>query len=133
MIHLVHAVFKKDNKIFAIKRNDKPLKGFYSLPGGRIEKETKEDALKRELKEELGIDVYVDQKDFLGKISYTGKNLDFTVFYFKINLEENKISLNKKEISGTKWLSIPDFCENLLKAGLNKESVNRLNVLLNSA
>ena len=35
---LAHCVFKKNGKVFAVERNDKPLKGIYSLPGGKIQK-----------------------------------------------------------------------------------------------
>jgi len=130
-MNLAHGIYKKENKVFTIKRNDKPLKGIYSLPGGKIQNESSKKALERELKEELGLKISLDEKDFIEQIDYRTKNLNFSVSYFKINFDENKIKPNKKEISEIKWMNTKEFCENLIKAGLNKKGVNKLSVLLN--
>lgn len=54
----------KDNKILLIKKNGGPYDGKLDLPGGTIEfNETIEEALIRELQEEVGIDV-IDYKLF---------------------------------------------------------------------
>lgn len=48
----------ENGKILLIKRRTMPEKGKWALPGGRIEDdETVEECLKREIKEELGIEV----------------------------------------------------------------------------
>jgi len=48
----------KDNSLLLIKKVGGPYDGKLDLPGGTIEfKETPEDTLKRELKEEVGIDI----------------------------------------------------------------------------
>jgi ADP-ribose pyrophosphatase YjhB (NUDIX family) len=54
-----------DGKIIAIKRGQEPQKGKLDLPGGFLDpKETAEDGLKREIKEELKIE--------LGELKYLG-------------------------------------------------------------
>ena len=56
----VGAVVVKDAKALIIKRGHEPRKGEWSLPGGRVELgETLVAALKREIKEETGLDVEV--------------------------------------------------------------------------
>jgi 8-oxo-dGTP diphosphatase len=56
----VGGVVVKDGKALVIKRGHEPRKGEWSLPGGRVELgETLVDALRREIKEETGLDVEV--------------------------------------------------------------------------
>lgn len=48
----------EDGKILLIKRAAEPFKGQWATPGGRIEDdESAEDCLKREMKEETGLEV----------------------------------------------------------------------------
>lgn len=57
----VRAVIIKDNKILLIKRTKKDSV-YWVIPGGAVEeKETNEEALKRECKEELGIDIQIKE------------------------------------------------------------------------
>ena len=51
------------NKILLIKRNTIPFKGYWALPGGRMEQgETIEQTIVREVKEETGLDVTIVRK-----------------------------------------------------------------------
>ena len=53
-----YGILIKDNKILLIKKNSGPYDGLLDLPGGTIEfKERPIDALKREFKEEVGINI----------------------------------------------------------------------------
>jgi 8-oxo-dGTP diphosphatase len=52
-----------ENKILLIKRNTKPFKGYWALPGGRMDLgETIEQTIVREVKEETGLDVAIMRK-----------------------------------------------------------------------
>lgn len=58
------AVVIRDNKLLVAKRSQEPLKGEWDFLGGYLQKgETPEQALKRELKEELGVE---SQLTFIG-------------------------------------------------------------------
>ena len=49
-----------DEKILLIKRNTKPFKGYWALPGGRMDPgEEIEQTVVREVKEETGLDVSI--------------------------------------------------------------------------
>jgi len=56
----VDGVYIKNEKILLLKRNTEPLKGFWHVVGGHVEEnESLKAAVKRELKEETGLDVTV--------------------------------------------------------------------------
>lgn len=56
----VGAVVVKDDKALIVKRAHEPRKGEWSLPGGRVELgESLVDAVRREIKEETGLDIAV--------------------------------------------------------------------------
>lgn len=57
----VGGVVVQDGRVLLLLRKKPPEAGFWSLPGGRVEfMERVEDALVRELREELGIDVEME-------------------------------------------------------------------------
>ena len=56
----VGAVVVKDGKALIVKRGHEPRKGEWSLPGGRVELgETLVDAVRREIREETGLEIEV--------------------------------------------------------------------------
>ena len=56
----VDALVFKENNVLLVKRGREPFKGKWALPGGFIEEsETAEEACRREVKEETGLDVKV--------------------------------------------------------------------------
>jgi mutator protein MutT len=58
----VGAVVVSDSKVLLVKRGHEPAKGLWSIPGGLIELgETAEAAVRREVKEETGVDVEVER------------------------------------------------------------------------
>jgi ADP-ribose pyrophosphatase YjhB (NUDIX family) len=56
----VGALIVKDGRILLVERGQEPLKGYWSLPGGAVETgEYLETAVRREVREETGLDVDV--------------------------------------------------------------------------
>lgn len=62
MIEVVCGALIQQGKVLIARRNYGSSKGMYGFPGGKVEKnETKEEALIREMKEELDIDIHTIQ------------------------------------------------------------------------
>ena len=56
----VDGVYVKDGKLLLLKRGVEPFKGYWHVVGGHVEEdETLKEAIKREFKEETGLDVVV--------------------------------------------------------------------------
>lgn len=108
----------KDNKLLVSEGFDNVKKQtFYRCLGGGIkflEKNT--DALKREFKEEINIDIVI--KDFLGIseniFTYEGKNAHELVFYYNINIldkdyKEEYVVTDDNGQSKAVWIDINEF------------------------
>jgi 8-oxo-dGTP diphosphatase len=67
----VGAIVIHDDSLLMVRRGREPNKGLWSVPGGRVEAgEYLSDALRREVREETGIDIEVG--DLLGILEWAG-------------------------------------------------------------
>ncbi len=94
---VVAAIIIKDNKFFIAQRNrNKHLGLSWEFPGGKVEKEeTFEIALKREIKEELNIEIKIKNK--LGEEYYRDNTINVKLHYFICSHISGKIYLNEHE------------------------------------
>ena len=102
-IKVVAAVIKNDNKIFATQRGYGEFKDGWEFPGGKIEAgETPEEALTREIKEELDTDISVDE--YIDTIEYDYPTFHLSMDCFWCSIKEGHLTLKEHEAS--KWLDI---------------------------
>ncbi|MEE0830289.1 MAG: (deoxy)nucleoside triphosphate pyrophosphohydrolase [Longicatena sp.] len=100
-IHVVAAIIKADNKIFATQRGYGEFQGMWEFPGGKIEaNESKEAALIREIKEELDVDIQVD--DWITRLEYDYPNFHLSMDCFFASIISGEMVL--KEHMAAKWL-----------------------------
>lgn len=85
IIDVVGAVIVREDKILCAKRGYGKQKDKWEFPGGKVEKdETPEEALKREIKEELDIDIEVQKYIASDVFSYPEITINLSLFYCKI-------------------------------------------------
>lgn len=102
IIEVVAAIIKQDNKYFVTQRGYGEFKDGWEFPGGKIEKnETHQEALKREIKEELDIEILVN--DFLITVNYNYPEFHLTMHCYICSISSGEIIL--KEHEAAKWLA----------------------------
>lgn len=105
-IRVVAAIIIDNGKYFATQRGYGEWKGYWEFPGGKIEvNETPENALKREIREELETEINVGDKVCTIEYDYPKFHLSMDCFYAKVSSGE----LILKEHEAAKWLSKSEF------------------------
>ena len=105
-IEVVAAIIRKGDKIFATQRGYGDFKDWWEFPGGKMEVgETPEEALKREIREELSTEISVDE--FLCTVEYDYPAFHLTMHCFWCHIESGSLTL--KEHEAAKWLSKDDL------------------------
>lgn len=125
-IKVVAAIIQKENKILATKRGYGEFINMWEFPGGKIELgETKEQALVREIKEELNIEINVDK--FALDIEYQYPNFYLFMSCFMCSIKEGSIELlehndgkwiAKEELNTLNWLPADIDAVNYLKENM---------------
>jgi 8-oxo-dGTP diphosphatase len=105
-IKVVAAVIRKGDKIFATQRGYGIYKDWWEFPGGKTEPgETSEEALIREIQEELRTRIAVDQ--FLTTVEYDYPEFHLSMDCFWSHIEEGELTLLEHEAA--KWLPLNDL------------------------
>lgn len=103
-IRVVCALIKKNNHIFVAQRDYGEFKGFYEFPGGKIEEgETPEDAIIREIKEELETTIKVER--FLLNEVYEYPSFILDMDAFLVTPIEGNLTIEKGIHSDEKWIN----------------------------
>ncbi|MDO8467208.1 MAG: NUDIX domain-containing protein [bacterium] len=107
----VTALILKDKKVLLAKRTQEPFLGWWDLIGGYMsEQEVPEDALRREIKEELSIDCGKMELVgfFPGYAEWKGVSNPILSIVYRTDLSDQKINLSD-EILELKWFSREDL------------------------
>ena len=101
-IEVVAAIIRKGDKIFATQRGYGDFKDWWEFPGGKMEVgETPEEALKREIREELSAEISVDE--FLCTVEYDYPAFHLTMHCYLCSLIGEALHLNEHEAA--RWLT----------------------------
>ena len=102
-IKVAAAIIIHDNQIFATQRGYGEFKDGWEFLGGKIEEgETPQEALVREIKEEL--DTEIEVKDFLKTVEYDYPEFHLSMDCFFCTIKSGELVL--KEHEAAKWLTV---------------------------
>ena len=102
-IEVVAAIIVKGHKVFATQRGYGEWKDFWEFPGGKIDAgETPEEALRREIKEELDTEIAVGE--LFTTIDYDYPTFHITMHCYLCTIENGSLTLLEHEAA--KWLSL---------------------------
>lgn len=105
VIKVVAAIIHEDHKILIAKRNYGEFNGLFEFPGGKVEPgETGEEAIVREIQEEMHVDIAVER-------FYTNVQYDYPTFHLDMDcylchLEDHHLKLDAH--SEVKWIDHDD-------------------------
>lgn len=101
-IRVVAAVMIRDGKVFATRRGYGVWKGWWEFPGGKMKAgETPQEALVREIREELDAEIEVGA--LLDTVEWDYPDFHLTMHCFVCTLVSDSLHLNQHEASA--WLS----------------------------
>ena len=105
-IEVVAAIIIRDGKLFATQRGYGEWKDWWEFPGGKTEPgEAPEDALKREIREELATEIGVEE--LLTTVEYDYPQFHLTMHCFLCSIVCGQLSLLEHE--DARWLTKNDL------------------------
>ena len=107
-IEVVAAIIRDGDKIFATQRGYGDYKDWWEFPGGKVEAgETPEEALVREIQEELNTTINVD--GFLTTVDWDYPKFHLTMHCYLCTIAEGELTLLEHEAA--KWLTMDTINE----------------------
>ena len=101
-IHVAAAIIREGGRIFATQRGYGEFKDFWEFPGGKVEPgETPEEALVREIREELDTEISVGERAARVEYDYPEFHLSMECFFAEVVSG----GLVLKEHEAARWLS----------------------------
>ena len=105
-VRVVAAIIKKDDRVLATQRGYGDYKDWWEFPGGKIEsEESPQNALAREIREELDMEIRVG--DYLITVEYEYPKFHLSMDCFWCEIEEGTPHLLEHEAA--KWLPLNDL------------------------
>ena len=128
-IEVVAAIIRDGDRVFATQRGYGPWKDWWEFPGGKMEEgETEQEALVREIKEELSADIRVGK--LLDTVEWDYPEFHLTMHCFMCTLSHDAMHLNEHEaakwlnmttLHSVKWLPADEALLPLIEKELNEE------------
>ena len=101
-IEVVAAIIIKDGKVYATQRGYGEFKGWWEFPGGKTEPgESTEDALRREIQEELDAEISV--VELMETVEWDYPNFHLTMHCYICSLLSDTLQLKEHEADA--WLN----------------------------
>jgi 8-oxo-dGTP diphosphatase len=104
---VIFTIADDDLKVLLIRRGIEPYKGYWALPGGFVEiDESLEHAAARELKEEVGVTVYLEQLYTFGDPKRDPRGRVISVAYFALVDAERQRIVAGSDAADAQWYNV---------------------------
>ena len=124
-IEVVTAILHRDGAYFATQRGYGEFEGMWEFPGGKIEPgESREVALKREIQEELGVDIAIE--NILCTTEYDYPSFHLTMHCYLCSIASGEIEL--REHKSALWLT-SDGLDDVAWLPADKDVIDKLKSL----
>ena len=105
-IEVAAAIIRRGDSVFATQRGYGGFKDWWEFPGGKIEPgETPEEALRREIREELDVEIGIGE--LLQTVEWDYPSFHLTMHCFWCGLQSGELVLKEHEAAA--WLSADDL------------------------
>ena len=112
IIKVCAAIIFDDDKVLLTNRpNCQTHAGYWEFPGGKVEQgETPAQCLKREIKEELNIDVMVFDTVYMLDYQYPDKNVSLRFMRCHIKNKQKLKALEQQQFAWVERKNLKDYC-----------------------
>lgn len=101
-IHVVAAILIQDGRLLATQRGYGPWKDWWEFPGGKVEQgEEPREALRREMQEELAVDIEAGK--LVASVEYDYPDFHLSMLCFRCRVVAGRLTLLEHEAA--RWLS----------------------------
>ena len=126
-IEVVAAIIHHDGAYFATQRGYGEFEGMWEFPGGKIEPgESQETALKREIQEELGVDITIGE--LLCTTEYDYPTFHLTMHCYLCSVASGEIEL--REHKSAQWLTA-ETLDSVEWLPADKDVIDKLKTFIN--
>ena len=132
IIDVVASIIVESGRLFVAERGYGEWQGYYELPGGKIEEgETHENALKREIAEELETEIRVEH--LVETVEYDYPQFHLTMHCYLCQVQRGKLTLvehsdakwvDAEEVANVRWLPANEVLIETLQGILYKSELN---------
>jgi 8-oxo-dGTP diphosphatase len=111
---VVAVIVDKDERVLLTRRNVPPFHDQWVMPGGKIDLgESIQDALKREVHEEVGLEIEIENLiDVFEHLTPGEDNCHFVILYYRCRPVYCDIVRNESEVAEAVWVpwaALPDY------------------------
>ena len=125
---MLNIIFIKNSKNQFIIQKTSKEKGneFANTSGLVMSKESPITCIKREVKEELGLDINIDELKLLGCDYHPDYPLIFDFYLLKLDVNINELNLQEEEVSYVTWMSKDEIIKKINNGEFRKVTANTL-------
>ena len=116
---VVAVIIDTDDRVLLTKRNVPPFQGEWVMPGGKIDLgEPIVAALKREVREEVGLEVEVGELiDIFEHVTPGEDNYHFIIIYYRCTPLYCDVTHNHDEVAEARWVAADELEQYKMPAG----------------